>query len=378
MLGMPTIHLAFENAIQEILTRAKKGVVAVFVRDVKNQGIHVITDADKMPSELGEANRAYAARALLGSKRGKPTKLILVVFAPAAKSADSEAAVAPLTTALSLLTGKGVDYMAPPADATEAELTVIKGFVQKYRKNNPTLQVVLPNVAADDRGVVNYTSTVHVGNATFTPAQYCSRIAGALAGIPTTASATYLTLDEVTSVDPLNVAGKTEEEAQDAAIGTGQLIVVHDGTSAWIARGVNSLTTLKSGENDALKKIKVTEGEGLLFYYTVKAIREGYLGNMVNTYDNRCLLVVELQGMYAKLEQQGLLLPGSSGVEIDVVAQRKYMEDCGVDCSEMDNEQIRQYEDLGDHVFIRAWGKFADTMENFDVRFNRMALAMAA
>lgn len=378
MLGMPTIHMAFENAAQEILTRAKKGVVAVFVRDTKNQGIYVITDADKMPSELGEANRAYAARALLGSKRGKPTKLILVVFAPTAKSADSEAAVAPLTTALSLLTGKGVDYMAPPADATEAELTVIKDFVQKYRKNNPTLQVVLPNVTADDRGVVNYTSTVHAGNVTFTPAQYCSRIAGALAGIPTTASATYLTLDEVTAVEPLNVVGKTEEEAQNAAIGTGQLIVVHDGTSAWIARGVNSLTTLKSGETDALKKIKVTEGEGLLYYYTVKAIREGYLGNMVNTYDNRCLLVVELQGMYAKLEQQGLLLPGSSGVEIDVAAQRKYMEDCGVDCSEMDDEQVRQYEDLGDHVFIRAWGKFADTMENFDVRFDRTALAMAA
>lgn len=372
MIGLPKIKVVFENAVQAILTRAKKGVVGVIVRDPKGAGVYEITDAESIPSVLGDSNRAYVARALMGSDRGCPSKLVLVVFSSAAKDADGQAIPDPLANALPLLNGKGVNYLAGPPDMTETEIGTVKAFVLAYRKGNPTLQVVLPNCAGDDRGVSNWTSTVHVGNATFTPAQYCSRVAGALAGLPTTASATYLKLDEVTAVDALNVADKTEEEAQEAAIAAGQLIAIYDGMTARIARGVNSLTTLKSGEPESLKKIKVTEGEGLLHYYTVKAIQEGYLGRMTNSYDNRCLLVVELQEMYGKLEQQGILLPGTSGVEIDVEAQRKYLEDAGVDCSEMDDDQIRRYENLGDNVFIHAWGTFADTMENFNLRFNRI------
>lgn len=372
MIGMPKIHVAFENAAQAVMTRAKKGVVGVLVRDTKAQGVYTITDAEQVPSALSEANKAYASKALMGSDRGRPTKLVLVVFAPAAKSAEGEAVTDRLGEALALLNGKSVDYLAGPADMTQDEVETVKSFVVDYRKSNPTLQAVLPNCAADDRGVVNFTSTVHVGQESYMPGQYCSRIAGALAGVPTTASATCLALPEVTGVDALNVADKTEAEARDAAIAAGELIVVHDGVSAWIARGVNSLTTLKSGEAESLKKIKVTEGEGLLHYYTVQAIREGYMGKRVNSYDNRALLVVELQEMYAKLERQGVLLPGTSGAEIDVEAQRKYMEDAGVDCSNMDNDQIRQYENLADHVFIRAWGSFADTMELFEIRVNRV------
>lgn len=369
MAGLPKIRMIFENAAQDILTRAKKGVVGVLVRDTKAQGVYTITDESQIPSALGETNRAYAARALTGSVLGQPTKLVLVVAAPAT---DTQTGAEALKTALTLLNGQMVDYLAGPPDMTQAEMEAVKDFVVAYRRSNPTLQVVLPGCEADDRGIINYTSTVHVGTQTFTPAGYCSRIAGALAGLPTTASCTNLELEEVTAVEDIAGDDQTEEEAQEAAIAAGELIVVHDGLSARIARGINSYVTTKSGERESLKKIKVTEGEGLLHYYTVRAIREGYMGRVVNSYDNRCLLVMELQTMYDKLEAQGVLLPGSSSVEIDVAAQRKYMEDNGVDCSELNDDQIRQYEALGDHVFLSAHGTFADTMEDFDIRFTRM------
>lgn len=369
MAGLPKIRVIFENAAQDILTRAKKGTVGVLVRDTKAQGVYTITDESQIPSSLGEANRAYAARALMGTKLGRPTKLVLVVFAPAE---NEETGTEGLTAAMTLLNGQMVDYLAGHPDMTEAEMEAVKDFVLAYRRSNPTLQVVLPGCAADDRGVINYTSTVHVAEQVFGPAAYCSRIAGALAGLPTTASCTNLELEEVTAVESIAEDDQTEEEAQEAAIAAGELIVVHDGLSARIARGVNSYVNTKSGERENLKKIKVTEGEGLLHYYTVRAIREGYMGRVVNSYDNRCLLVVELQTMYDKMEGQGILLPGSSSVEIDVEAQRAYMEDNGVDCSKMDDDQIRQYENLGDHVFLAAHGAFADTMEDFDIRVTRM------
>lgn len=368
-IGLPKIHVAFEDAAEALLTRAKKGVVGVMVRDTKALGVYTLTDESQIPSALGETNKAYVARTFAGSGLGRATKVVLIVFSTAKPSGEAEAPT--IADALPLLNGKGVDYLSGPHDATEAEVATIKDFVLTYREKNPTLQAVLPNCAADDRGIINYTSTAHVGNATFSPAQYCSRIAGVLAGIPTTSSCTNLRLDEVTAVESIATADKTEEEAQDAAIAAGQLIVIHDGTKAVIARGVNSYVTLKPGEKDALKKIKVTEGEGLVNYYTRQAIDEGYMGKVVNSYDNRCLLTVELKLMFQKLEQQGVFLPGTTGAEIDVDAQRKYLDDNGVDTSDMDDQAVKVYENLGTNVFLRGYGVFGDTMEDFDIRFTR-------
>lgn len=368
-IGLPTMRLIFENAKDDLLTRAKKGVVGVMVRDTKAAGVYTLTDDGQIPSELGENNRAYVARAFAGSSLGRATKVVLVVFSTTA--AESGGTAPTIVDALPLINGNNIDYLAGPHDATNAEIAAIKDFVLAYRKKNPTLQAVLPNCAADDRGIINYTSTVHVGRATLSPAQFCSRVAGALAGIPTTSSCTNLRLDEVTGVESIATSTKTEEEAQNEAVAAGQLIVIHDGTKAVIARGVNSYVTLKTGEKDALKKIKVTEGEGLVSYYSNRAIDEAWKGIKINSYDNRALLIVELRLMYKKLEEQRIFLPNTSGAEIDVEAQRKYMEDNGVDTSNMDYQAVKTYENLGTHVFWRGYGTFADCMEDFDGRFVR-------
>lgn len=375
-IGLPTMRLIFENATDALLTRAKKGIVGVMVRDTKPMGVYTLTDAKQIPSDLGEANKEYVTRAFAGSGLGRATKVVLVVFSTTAAAKDAEATT--IANALPLLNGKSIDYLAGPHDATAAEVAAIKDFVLAYREKNPTLQAVLPNCAADDRGIINYTSTVHVGEKVLSPAQYCSRIAGALAGIPTTSSCTNLRLEEVTAVESIATADKTEEAAQNAAIAAGQLIVIHDGTKAVIARGVNSYVTLKDGEKDALKKIKVTEGEGLVSYYSNQAIDEAWKGIKINSYDNRALLIVELRLMYKKLEQQGIFLPNTSGAEIDVDAQRKYMENKKVDTSNMDDQAVKTYEDLDTHVFWRGYGIFADTMEDFEGRFVRGGSASEA
>lgn len=363
-IGLPKIRVVFERAAQNIMGRAKKGVVGVVVRDTKAMGVYELTDATQIPAGLGEANKEYITRGFAGSALGKPSKLVLLVYSTQ-KPTGAETAPT-IADALPLLNGKGVDYLAGPHDMTEAEAEALRAFVVNYRVKNPTMQAVLPNCAASDRGVINFTSTAYVGSKEFSPAQMCSRIAGAIAGLPSSVSATNLQLEEITAVKSIATAELTEELAQEAAINAGQLILVHDGVDCRIARGVNSLT---GNVPDGEKKIKVTEAEGLLDYYTKAAIREGYMGKKVNSYDNRCLLVVELQNMYAELERQGLLLPNTSGAEIDVDAVRAYL---GAAAADMDDDQARQYENLGDNVFLRAWGTFADTMENFDIRFSRV------
>lgn len=363
-IGLPKIRVVFERAAQNIMGRAKKGTVGVIVHDIKAMGVYELADATQIPAQLGEENKAYITRGFTGSGVGKPSKLVLLVYSTQ-KPTGAETAPT-IADALPLLNGKGVDYLAGPHNATEAELAAIQDFVLNYRIKNPTLQAVLPGCAANDRGIINFTSTAYVGSKEFSPAQLCSRIAGAIAGLPSSVSATNLQMEEITAVKSIATETLNEELAQEAAVNAGELILVHDGVDCRIARGVNSLT---GNVPDSEKKIKVTEAEGLLDYYTKAAIREGYQGKMVNSYDNRCLLVVEIQNLYAELARQGLLLPNTSGAEIDVDAVRTYL---SAAAAELDDDQVRQYENLGDNVFIRGWGTFADTMENFNIRFARV------
>ena len=63
------------------------------------------------------------------------------------------------------------------------------------------VKAVLPNIAADHEGIINFTTgDIVVGDKTYTAGQYCSRIAGILAGTPLNVSSTYFVLSEVDDV----------------------------------------------------------------------------------------------------------------------------------------------------------------------------------
>ena len=66
-----------------------------------------------------------------------------------------------------------------PANLTAEEGAAIVSWIKSQRANDFTPKAVLPNVDADSEAIVNFTTTgIKVGSETFTPAQYCSRIAG--------------------------------------------------------------------------------------------------------------------------------------------------------------------------------------------------------
>lgn len=107
-------------------------------------------------------------------------------------------------------------------------------------------KVILPNVAADDEGVINFVSSgIKVGEGTFTAAQYAGRIAGVLAGTPAYCSATYAALPEVTGVDTL--------ADPDSAVDAGKLFLIDDGRQVKLSRAVTSKTTLAEDDPDMLE-----------------------------------------------------------------------------------------------------------------------------
>ena len=197
-IGLPSLTISFQKAAQAAANRSKKGYVGVFVRDAQAQGVHQLTSAALIPSGLGADNQAYLARAFTGTDRGQPSKVVAVVIATGTEDTTA------LEAGLKLIENQSLDYIAPPPDVTAAEKTLLGTWVKERRKAYFTEKLVEANPASppDDMGVISFTETdesIKAGNTAYTAAEYASRIAGVLAGIPMGMSCTYASLPELTA-----------------------------------------------------------------------------------------------------------------------------------------------------------------------------------
>lgn len=359
-MGLPELIFSYRAAAQQVAARRKQGVAALLLQDAGlTAGVYTVSQEVDIPSELGADNADYVKRCLVGAA-SKPRKVYLSVVGTEGTTA----------AALEQLTPLDYDYVAgfPDADATEAE-TLADAVIAK-RKGNYIGKAVVAGYAANDVGVVNFTTdgikavAGTYGDITLEAkesdaAGYCSRIAGILTGAPQAGSATGWALPEVTAV-----AAQTDQEAS-AAIEAGELVLHHDGRKVRVARAVNSKTTISKGEADILKKIKAIETIDLIHYYAVTTADDEYRGQCSNSFDNKCLLISALRTFLEALEPD-ILSEGTSGADIDLDATRAYLLDKGVDVSDMDDDEIRRA-DTGSYVFIALYGYILDAMEDFRI-----------
>lgn len=369
-IGLPSLTISFQTAARAAANRSKRGYVGVFVRDAQAQGVHQMSSAALIPSALGAENQAYLARAFTGSDRGQPSRVTAVVIGTGTEDTTA------LEAGLKLIEGMSLDYIAPPPDVTAAEKTLLETWVKGRRAAYFTEKLVEPNPATppDHMGIIAFTETddaLAEGENTYTAAEYASRMAGVLAGIPSGMSATYAQLPELTAVTP-----RSTEELEEA-VNDGELVLMHDGLTAKIARAVNSLTTIPAAGSADWSKIKIVEGMDLITYYLRTTIQNEYVGRYANTYDNKCVLVTAITTFLQELEAQGVLNPGESWCEIDVEAQEKWMKSQGVETSTMTEQQIKEYQ-TGSWVFIKAGGRLVDAMEDFQVAFSNLSDQLAA
>ncbi|MFR2332049.1 MAG: hypothetical protein ACLS63_03595 [Flavonifractor plautii] len=115
--------------------------MGVFVRDAKAQGVHQLSSAALIPTELGQENQNYIRRAFTGSDRGGPSKVVAVVIATGTEDTTA------LEAGLKSIEGLTLDYLAGPPDATAAELTALEKWVKDRRAAYFTEKLVEPNAA---------------------------------------------------------------------------------------------------------------------------------------------------------------------------------------------------------------------------------------
>lgn len=350
-MGLPNINIAFTTQAASAIQRSQKGTVALIIRDAAANGGTVLTSTTQIPATLGAANKAYVQRTFLGYVN-PPRKVILYVLPTAAED---------LTEALDYMATQQFDYLVGPPDISAEECTAIVAWIASQRESGYTPKAVLPNTPADKEAIINFTTNgITDGTTTFTAAQYCSRIAGIIAGTPLTISCTFAPLPEVADITRL------PREDIDGAIDDGEFVLFYDGEKVKVGRGVNSLQTTTDAKGDAFKKIKIVETVDMIKNDIKKTAEDSYIGKYANDYDNKCLLIAAIKGYFTGLENDGILDAGTSVVEINLDAQTTYLQSIGKDTSTMSEQEIKEAA-TADKVFLRARITILDAIEDIDL-----------
>ena len=353
-MGLPELTFSLKKAADNVATRVSAGIVAMILRDANSNGLHTINRESDIPADLGVANIAAIKRAMVGYIN-KPDVVYVSVI-----GADAD-----IETGFQALAAHSYDYLVGPVDISADDASALAELVKTQRVKRYVGKAVLPSVAADDEGVINFVATgIKAGDTTFTAAQYAGRIAGILAGTPAECSATYAALEELTGVDAV--------DDPDADVDAGKLFLIDDGRRVKLSRAVTSKTTLGEDEPDMLKKIKLVAALDLIRYYAITTVEDEYLGKCANTYDNKCILLTALSEFLDSLEAQSVLVDGSSNVELDAEAIRAFLLAQASDAAEitrikaLTDEALRK-EDTGSHVFLHLYGHVLDAMEDFHI-----------
>ena len=347
-MGLPKILIDFKTLAETIITRSERGIVAVILKDNSNttQTYTFSKESEIVKSHFTASNLAFLSLIFMGG----PSKVIVERVQTSSDISD----------ALERLKNKQWYYLTVPGLADGETDTVVEYIKEQRNKYHKTFKTVLPSVAADYEGIINFaTDNIKVGTKTYTTAEFCCRIAGILAGLPLNRSATYYTLPEVESI--------TESETPDADVDNGKLILINDGTKIKIARGVNSLTTTTEDKGEDFKKIKILEAVDMIRDDIRTTFEDEFVGKVENSYDNKIVFIAAVNKYFKDLANRGVLYDKfDNKAEIDIDATREWLSKTR-DVSSWDDEKVKTA-NTGTNVFVRANIQIQDAIE--DLNFN--------
>lgn len=354
-MGLPEILIEFRTKAVSAVQRSARGIVALILKDDTNTSFDtkVYKSIDEVDSaDWTATNKDYISLAFMGT----PSKVIVERIDTTATDYNE---------ALSRLKNKKWNYLAIP-DIVTADVATIATWIKTERDvNKKTFKAVLPNHSADHEGIINFSTDniKRVGVETpYTTAQYTARIAGILAGLPLNRSATYFVLSEVESIE--------ESADPNADIDAGKLILINDGSKIKIGRAVNSLTSTTVEKGNVFKKTKVIEGVDLVRDDIRDTFESSYVGKVINNYDNKQLFFASVNAYFKTLAEEDVLDANyDNKAEIDVEAQRTYLQGIGVDVDSLTEQQIKEY-NTDSKVFAKANVKFVDAMEDLQFTVN--------
>lgn len=346
-MGLPNILIEFKTKASTAIKRGERGIIAIIVKEAAQS----VKEFETSDTVIGYtvSNLAYIKRAFLGGV--KPIKKVVVI------------ATDTIANALAKAETVKFDYLVGTPDLTASEATEIATAIKAMRDNKLIkVKAILPNSAADHEGIINFTTNnIIVGAETLTTAQFCSRIAGLIAGTPLQESVTFKVLSEVNDVP------KFSKSELDTKINNGEFCIYHDGEKVKVARGINSLKTVGATKSDDMKFIKIIDIMDLIYTDIKRTCEDNYIGKFANNYDNKCNLIVAIKAYLESLKSDELL-DGDIYVGIDLAAQKVYLSENGTNIEGMKEIDIKKA-NTGTNVFLEGKYKITNAIEDIGVKF---------
>lgn len=339
-MGLPDIFISFETAAVSAITRSSRGVLALVIADTTDGGI-----AEAVYESLAEVPEnqftAENYRMLKLAFKAAPAKVIVL------RQGENT---------LAALDRLQFDWLAAPAMENDAVIS----YIQSQRGKSRGIKAVVANATAPDcEGIVNLcVADLVLEDGAIEAKNYTARIAGLLAALPLTRSATYASLAEVISCGAYADA--------DAEVDAGKLIIVSGRDGYRLGRAVNSLTTLTVEKAAPFQKIKIVEGIDLIRTDIAKAFESGYIGKVLNDYDNKLLLVTAINSYLSGLMGEVLDKTAENRCFVSLSGQKAYLQSQGVDTSGMKDAEILRA-NTGSQVFLEASLTFCDAMEDLSL-----------
>ena len=358
-MGAPSIDISFIEKGITAITRGERGIVMLWVKDtIPAPAVNptvVVTESD-IPEGLSDVTVEQVKLAMIGYTNAP--KKVLIYCMGIAEDAEAAAIEAGYKKAMEASETIRFDYLVIPTVETDGKGQDIATWIKSMRGNKrKKIKAVLPNVAADNEGVINFTTeksiktetvTAEDGTKTtvdivYTAEQYCARIAGLTAGTPMTIACTYAPLPELSDCTRLT--------DNDTPVDKGELIIFYDGEKVKVVRGVNSFITTIDGKGESFKKIKIVEAMDMINDDIVKTAQDSYLGKYANTYSNKCLLITAISSYFAQLKRDDIV--SSYSVGLDAEAIRIYLKGRGLQAT-LDDGTIKDVDECSDEEIITA------------------------
>jgi len=341
-MGLPEIFIEFRTAALSAISRSARGALALVL---PGEGGPETYRSLAAVSESGLAPEDY--RALKLAFLAAPSSVLVL------RAGKEPAAV------FTELERRHFDWLAAPGLDNDRVIS----FIKEQRSGGRGVKAVVANATGPDcEGVVNLcASGLVLEDGAVEARDYAVRVAGLLAALPLTRSATYVNLAEVLSCDPV--------EAPNTAVDQGKLIIVPGRSGYRLGRAVNSLVTLTPDKAAPFQKIKIVEGVDLIRTDISKAFEEGYIGKVLNDYDNKLLLVTAINAYLRGLEGDVLDKTADNTCFVSLSGQRDYLEARGVSTADMAEGDILRA-NTGSEVLLEASLTFCDAMEDLRLRIS--------
>ncbi|WP_334077366.1 phage tail sheath family protein [Paenibacillus sanfengchensis] len=172
-------------------------------------------------------------------------------------------------------------------------------------------QAIARSAALDFEGIVNVGTGAKMNGKSYSSAQVAAWVAGLIAGQSLKESATY-------AVSPFeDVTRRWTRSEQEAGVQNGVLLLVHDGRKVKVLRGVNSLVTLREGQNKGWKKIRKIRVLDQINADLQRTAEDHYIGKVNNTEEGRLALIGAGKQYLQSLAMENVIEPAGFDVTLD-------------------------------------------------------------